>query len=81
LIPAPFFVRTVCNGASFDGGLYRLLAVEDVPNWTAVASAAFTQFSGNIECFAHDWLGRLLALDSRRLIDGQPGTSISKISG
>jgi hypothetical protein len=64
---------TICNGASFEGGLYRLHAVEEVPSWTAIASGAFAQFSGNIESFAYDWLGRLFALDSRRLVDGQLG--------
>src|SRR5262249_18820298 len=63
----------ICNGASFEGGLYRLHGVEQVPGWTAVASAAFPQFSGKIACFAADWLGRLFALDPGRRIDGQPG--------
>jgi hypothetical protein len=64
---------TVCNGASFEGGLYRLHAIEQVPGWTAVVGAAFARFSGNVECFACDWLGRLFALDSRRRVHGQPG--------
>jgi hypothetical protein len=63
----------VCNGASFDGGLYRLLAVEHIPSWSALGVAAFAEFSGRIECFAYDWLGRLFAVDSRRLVEGQPG--------
>lgn len=63
----------VCNGASFEEGLYRLHTIDQVSSWTDVACAAFPKFSGQIECFSFDWLGRMFALDSRRAIDGQPG--------
>jgi hypothetical protein len=63
----------VYSGASFEGGLYRLLSIEKISDWTKAACSAFPQFAGRIQCFSSDWLGRLFALDSEREVDGQPG--------
>lgn len=65
-----------CNGASFNGGLYRLLKAEQIPRWNSVAGAAFPQFADKVDCFGSDWLGRLFALDPERLVDNKPGVLI-----
>jgi len=61
------------GGASFEGGLYRLFAADQVPQWTQVTGNAFPEYSGRISSFGSDWLGRIFAVDSERIEDDQPG--------
>lgn len=61
------------GGSSFNRGIYRIGSAVSIGHWTALVSAAFPGFSDRIACFAHDWLGRVFALDSQRIEDGRPG--------
>lgn len=69
----------ILNGASFDGGLYRLHQASDIPSWTRIVSAAFPQYGGRFQCFGFDWLGRMFALDQKRLVGNQPGVLMFEI--
>ena len=61
------------GGSSFDQGLYRVIRASDVDEWNARIAIAFPDFNGRVSCFGFDWLGRVLALDSKRVENGQPG--------
>lgn len=56
---------------AFFGGAYRPHAAEDVGRFTALAAAAFPNFSRRITCFGADWLGRQFAEDEERLVGGE----------
>ncbi|HVX91017.1 MAG TPA: T6SS immunity protein Tdi1 domain-containing protein [Candidatus Paceibacterota bacterium] len=60
------------GGASFNGGIYRILCSEETDKWDALISEVFPSFGGRTTCFALDWLGRLFALDPARLSSGKP---------
>ncbi|MHA6912633.1 T6SS immunity protein Tdi1 domain-containing protein [Ralstonia pseudosolanacearum] len=61
------------GGSSFNNGLYRTLEVSNVRTWNAVIASAYSEFNGSINCFGFDWLGRIFALDSQRLVNNRPG--------
>jgi hypothetical protein len=61
------------GGASFRGGLYRIIHPADVSDWQDRIHLAFPEFEGRIFCFGFDWLGRVFALDIKRTEDGQAG--------
>ena len=61
------------GGASFAGGLYRIIHPNDLEVWWLRVTHAFPQFEKRIVCFGYDWLGTVFALDSERREDGQPG--------
>ena len=61
------------GGSSFSRGLYRVILAGEKREWDSTASKAFPSFAGRLSCFAYDWLGRIFALDSGRLVDGLPG--------
>lgn len=61
------------GGGSFDQGLYRVIRASDAGAWNARVAVAFPDFASRITCFGFDWLGRLFAVDPKRIEDGQPG--------
>jgi hypothetical protein len=61
------------GGSSFDQGLYRVIRASEVGEWNARIAVAFPDFGGRISCFGFDWLGRVFALDPKRVENGQPG--------
>lgn len=61
------------GGASFRGGLYRIIHPADVSDWQDRIHLAFPEFEGRIFCFGFDWLGSVFALDIKRTEDGQAG--------
>lgn len=66
-----FFSRY--GGGSFNNGLYRVMAEDSISAWESDVVTAFPEFAGHITCFGMDWLGRIFALDSRRLELELPG--------
>lgn len=60
------------SGCSFNGGLYRIHAFQDLSKWNQYVSEAFPDFSERIFCFGCDWLGRHFALDSGRVEAEEP---------
>jgi hypothetical protein len=61
------------GGSSFNGGLYRVVRVSDLDTWASRIGDAFPEFKGRITCFGYDWLGRVFAVDEKRLEGGKPG--------
>lgn len=59
-------------GASFDGGLYRVHDDRSGPNALVAIADAFPELAARACPFGYDWLGRQLAVDVARLVDGQP---------
>jgi hypothetical protein len=60
------------GGASFKGGLYRIIHPSDAGSWRERIALAFPDFAQRSTCFGYDWLGRAFALDSVRSDDGKP---------
>lgn len=60
------------GGASFNGGLYRIIRAPDMSAWNARVSSGFPEFAERITCFGYDWLGRAFAADAARQEQGQP---------
>lgn len=61
------------GGGSFNQGLYRVIRASDAGAWNARVAVAFPDFASRITCFGFDWLGRVFAVDPKRVEDGQPG--------
>jgi Domain of unknown function (DUF1851) len=61
------------GGASFRGGLYRIVHPADLMTWQDRIHFAYPEFEGRIFCFGFDWLGRVFALDIKRTENGQAG--------
>jgi hypothetical protein len=61
------------GGDSFNDGLYRVMDAGASDSWSKLVGQAFPTFSGAVTCFGFDWLGRIFALDARRLVEGLPG--------
>jgi hypothetical protein len=61
------------GGGSFNGGLYRVARVSDLDTWASRIGDAFPEFKGRVTCFGYDWLGRVFAVDEKRLEGGKPG--------
>ncbi|CAO3980738.1 T6SS immunity protein Tdi1 domain-containing protein [Achromobacter mucicolens] len=61
------------GGLSFNNGIYRALSAESAAQSTEYVVHAYPTYSGHIICFGIDWLGRIFALDARRLEQGLPG--------
>jgi hypothetical protein len=61
------------GGASFNRGLYRIMRASDAAEWNVRIALAFPAHTNQTICFGYDWLGRVFALDGRRLEQGQPG--------
>ena len=62
---------TAHGGTTFDQGLYRVHAAQDIVRWTANVEVAFPGFAQRLVCFGYDWLGRHFALDQQRLHNDQ----------
>jgi hypothetical protein len=60
------------GGASFNGGLYRIVRASDMSAWNARVSFGFPEFTERITCFGYDWLGRAFTADAERREQGQP---------
>jgi hypothetical protein len=60
------------GGASFDGGLYRIVRASDMSAWNERVALGFPDFAKRIACFGYDWLGRAFAADAARQAQGQP---------
>ncbi|MDH5601354.1 MAG: DUF1851 domain-containing protein [Gammaproteobacteria bacterium] len=70
------------GGTTFNNGLYRLHAAQDILKWTRLVEETFTDYKDRIICFGYDWLGRHFALDKSRVEKDQmlvlllePGTA------
>lgn len=59
-------------GASFEGGLYRVHDEQSGPKSKVLVSTAFPDFADRAWPFGYDWLGRQFALDTGRMVDGEP---------
>ena len=71
-------------GASFDAGLYRVHDDRTGPQALELIADAFPDFARRACPFGYDWLGRQLAVDADRVVDGQaqvlllePGTGVA----
>ena len=71
---AQFFAEY--GGASFEGGLYRVMRPVDLPRWQERIRLAFPGFADRVVCFAYDWAGDVFALNTERLEDGQVGVTL-----
>ena len=58
------------GGESFNNGIYRVFSAPSIERWNDLISYAFPKFRAHANCFAVDWLGRIFALDDRRLERG-----------
>ncbi len=56
-------------GAAYEKGLYRILPTAEMAAWTANVAEAFPEHSGEMLCFAFDWVGRSFAIDFARTSD------------
>jgi len=61
------------GGASFNGGLYRIVRGADISRWNERVSLGFPEYAERITCFGYDWLGRAFAADADRREQGQLG--------
>jgi hypothetical protein len=61
------------GGESFNNGIYRVFSAPSIERWNDLISYAFPKFRAHANCFAVDWLGRIFALDDRRLERGAAG--------
>lgn len=68
-----FKVIEVLGGRSYGGGVYRVLLATEIGPWAQRVTLCFPGFEKRITCFGYDWLGRLFAEDSSRVVDGLPG--------
>lgn len=69
------------GGASFNGGLYRIIRAEDLGGWNERVTLAFPSFKGRIACFGYDWSGRVFAADAGRPVEGQAGVVMFEPGG
>lgn len=62
-------------GVAFGGGIYRVFRLGEPEQWNENVLGIFSQFSGEIECFATDWMGRVFAWDfaGQRVLLLDPG--------
>ncbi|MFO1013351.1 MAG: DUF1851 domain-containing protein [Caulobacteraceae bacterium] len=61
------------GGASFNGGLYRIVSAKDGETWKERISLAFPEYAENCTTFAYDWLGRAFALSTQHRVQEEPG--------
>ena len=59
------------GGTTFNNGLYRLHAVQDIMKWSKLIEEEFTNYKDRAICFGYDWLGRHFALDKNRIENEQ----------
>jgi len=71
-------------GRSFNDGLYRIMSKKHLTWSIEFVALAFPHLANTIICFSYDWLGRLFALDLKRVEQGdqailmlEPGTGQS----
>lgn len=61
------------GGMSFNAGLYRVMNADVASAWSGPVSDAFPIEVESRTCFGFDWLGRIFALERKRLVEGLPG--------
>ncbi|MDA8456973.1 DUF1851 domain-containing protein [Acidovorax sp. GBBC 3334] len=66
----------VFGGCSFNKGLYRVLRADQISYWNDLVGSAFPDFKERIKCFSVDWLGRIFAIDTARIISGRPAVTL-----
>lgn len=54
------------SGATFNQGIYRVLPLDELRKWTAIATEMYTHLQGRMLVFASDWRGQLYALNATR---------------
>ena len=59
-------------GATFGSGLYRVHDDTSGANALSMVADAFPEYATRICPFGYDWLGRQFAVDSGRVLSGQP---------
>ena len=64
------------GGASFNGGLYRVLRASDFRRWQERIAIAFPGYEDQVACFGYDWMGTAFALDSSRKVGGRPAVAM-----
>lgn len=69
------FIRRF-GGGSFRSGLYRVIRAQDLMEWKQRVVVGFPEFESRIVCFGFDWAGSVFAIDSGRLVSGEPGVII-----
>ncbi len=64
------------NGKSFKNGIYRIFAKQDRKKWGKIVEEAFPKYSGLIDVFGYDWLGRIFAINKTKgtVLLFEPGT-------
>ena len=61
------------GGAVFGSGLLRVHTVDSAREADTHVAAGFTEFVGQVRCFAFDWLGRQFSVDTTRGEPDDPG--------
>lgn len=65
-------LATLFARRSFKDGLYRVHDADSGPAAQQLIAEAFPEFAARATPFGFDWLGRQFAIDSLRLIAGEP---------
>ena len=63
------------GGGSFENGLYRTIRPADLPLWQERIGLGFPELENAVICFGYDWAGNVFALNTERLMGGQPEIS------
>jgi hypothetical protein len=66
-----FFLRY--GGKSFNQGVYRIFTSRRGMYFSTMVGSAFARDPKELLCFGSDWLGRIFALDAKRVVDGAAG--------
>lgn len=61
------------NSSSFNSGVYRTIALEELDVWQELIAEIFPEFRHRIHPFGYDWLGRFFALETSKAKAGAPG--------
>jgi hypothetical protein len=56
--PGVHDLMATAAGTSFEGGIYRLLALDEVESFVAACESLVPESAGTVRCFGCDWLGR-----------------------
>lgn len=56
--PGVLDLMATAAGTSFEGGIYRLLALDEVESFVAACESLVPESAGAVRCFGCDWLGR-----------------------
>lgn len=70
--PALIAFLAAYPGVSFNRGIYRSLAMDEIAPWTDRVAAAYPAYAGRICPFGHDWLNRIYCVDFAAVAEGPP---------